>query len=118
MKMNDIVEGAMDDLGLKGHGSELDLDIDPNKEVFKNKQVSVQLKNITDYPKGGEVKTDDGKSIPVSQKQAVDILSKGYIGLAPVLGIKPKYARDPDAKDEVMKQMQTSAGLEKILAGI
>ena len=118
MKMNDIVEGAMDDFGLGDHGRELVKDIDPNKEVFKNKQVSVQLKNILDYPKGGTVKTDDGKSVPVSQKQAQTILSKGYIGLAPVLGIKPKYARDPDAKDEVMKQMQMSAGLEKILAGI
>ena len=118
MKMNDIVEGTMDDLGLRVHGSELDKDIDPNKEVFKAPQVSVQLKKITDYPEGGKVKTDDGKSVPVSQKQAMAILQKGYIGLAPALGITPKYARDPDAKDEVMKQMQTSAGLVKILAGM
>ena len=30
--MTDVVaEGTLDDLGLKGHGSELDKDIDPNK---------------------------------------------------------------------------------------
>ena len=119
MKINELLkEGpSFADLGLKGLGSELDKDYD-DKEVFKQPQVSVQLRKISDYPKGGEVKTDDGKTIPVSQDQAKAILQRGYIGIAPLLGIKPKYARDPDAADEVMKQIQMSAGFSKVLAGL
>ena len=110
-----ITEGDMDDLGLSKHGSELDIDIDPNKEVFKQPQMFVQMRKASDYPDGMVVKTDDGEEVKVSQGEAKFISQKGPKGLAPVFGIHPSGARDPDAEEAVMKELQNSKGLMKVL---
>jgi len=108
-------EDDMADLGLKGHGSELDIDIDPNKEKFKNPQMMVQLRKVADYPEGGTVKTDDGQEIKVSQREARMISQIQPSKLGPVFGIHPKMARDPDADEAIINKLQTSDGLMKVL---
>lgn len=116
MKLKHLMnEDDMADLGLKGHGSELDIDIDPNKEKFKNPQMMVQLRKVADYPDGGTVKTDDGKEIKVSGREARMISQIQPSKLGPVFGIHPKMARDPDADEAIINKLQTSDGLMKVL---
>lgn len=111
-----MTEGDMDDLGLKGHGDELDIDIDPNQEKFKEPQMMVQLRKLADYPDGGMVKTDDGKEIKVSGREARTISSINPISkLGPIFGIHPKMARDPNADEAIINKLQTSNGIEKVL---
>ena len=66
-------EGSMDDLGLRGHGDELDQD-DEGGEGFKNEGMFSQLGKILDTQGGADpiktVKTDDGQEIAVSPDQA------------------------------------------------
>ena len=78
MKMKDIVkEGTLDDLGLKGHGDELDNDEKDLGTGFTNKPIFDQLGAILDTRTGDDpissVKTDDGKELPVSPRQAVNL---------------------------------------------
>jgi hypothetical protein len=73
MKMKDIVKEDLDDLGLKGHGSELDRD-DDGDEGFKQPSMFEQLGKILDSQGNpnpiDSVKTDDGKVIKVTAQQA------------------------------------------------
>ena len=76
MKMKDIVkEGTLDDLGLRGHGDELDNDEKDIGKGFTNDPIFDQLGQILDTRTGDDpissVKTDDGKELPVSPQQAV-----------------------------------------------
>ena len=75
MKLKDIMnEGHMDDLGLKGYGSELD---DPDKDMgksFKGDSMFDQLGKILDSSGNPNpikhVMTDDGEKVEVSPQQA------------------------------------------------
>lgn len=66
-------EGSMDDLGLRGHGDELDQD-DEGGKGFDNENMFGQLGKILDTQGGADpiktVRTDDGKEIEVSPEQA------------------------------------------------
>jgi hypothetical protein len=78
MKMKDIVkEGTLDDLGLRGHGDELDNDEKDIGKGFTNDPIFDQLGQILDTRTGdnpiSSVKTDDGKELPVSPRQAVNL---------------------------------------------
>tara|TARA_B110000503_G_C7052853_1_gene373108 strand:- start:635 stop:1012 length:378 start_codon:yes stop_codon:yes gene_type:complete len=78
MKMKDIVkEGTLDDLGLRGHGDELDNDEKDIGKGFTNDPIFDQLGQILDTRTGDDpissVKTDDGKELPVSPRQAVNL---------------------------------------------
>jgi hypothetical protein len=78
MKMKDIVkEGTLDDLGLRGHGDELDNDEKDLGKGFTNDPIFDQLGQILDTRTGdnpiSSVKTDDGKELPVSPRQAVNL---------------------------------------------
>ena len=117
MKLTHLIsEDDMADLGLKGHGSELDIDMDPNAEKFKQPQMMVQLRKVADYPEGGTVKTDDGDEIKVSNREARMITAISPIAkLGPVFGIHPKMARDPDADEAIIAKLQTTDGINKVL---
>jgi len=76
--MKDIVkEGTLDDLGLRGHGDELDNDEKDIGKGFTNDPIFDQLGQILDTRTGDDpissVKTDDGKELPVSPRQAVNL---------------------------------------------
>jgi hypothetical protein len=76
--MKDIVkEGTLDDLGLRGHGDELDNDEKDLGKGFTNDPIFDQLGQILDTRTGdnpiSSVKTDDGKELPVSPRQAVNL---------------------------------------------
>lgn len=76
--MKDIVkEGTLDDLGLRGHGDELDNDEKDIGKGFTNDPIFDQLGQILDTRTGdnpiSSVKTDDGKELPVSPRQAVNL---------------------------------------------
>ena len=76
--MKDIVkEGTLDDLGLRGHGDELDNDEKDIGKGFTNGPIFDQLGQILDTRTGDDpissVKTDDGKELPVSPRQAVNL---------------------------------------------
>lgn len=102
--------------GLKGHGSGLDKDIDPNKKRYNNDSlVSVQAGKLSDYPDGGEIETDDGEKIHVSQQEAKFIRNLELKKLAPYFGIEYNMARDPDADDAIQTKLQSSEGLMKLL---
>ena len=116
MKMKDLNEAFdSDDFGLKGHGAELDKDIDPNAKRYNNELVIAQAGKLSDYPDGGEIETDDGEKIPVSQQEARFIRNLELKKLAPYFGIEYKMARDPDADDAVQTKLQSSEGLMKLL---
>lgn len=108
MKMNEIdkklSEIDFSDLGLKGHGSELDKD--DEDEGFKKERMFLQLGKIVDSrgnPKPlDSVKTDDGKVVKVTPMQAQVIMK--YEQNVPQQG---------GQKDKFMRMIQSSDGLEK-----
>ena len=74
MKLKDIMnEGDVDDLGLKGYGSELDQDDDGGKG-FKGDPMFDQLGKILDSQSNPNpittVQTDDGETVKVTPQQA------------------------------------------------
>jgi hypothetical protein len=76
MKIKDIVkEGTLDDLGLRGHGDELDNDEKDIGRGFENTSVFDQLGAVLDTRTGDSpistIKTDDGKELKVTPQQAV-----------------------------------------------
>jgi len=76
MKMKDIVkEGTLDDLGLRGHGDELDNDEKDIGRGFEKTSVFDQLGAVLDTRTGDDpistIKTDDGKELKVTPQQAV-----------------------------------------------
>lgn len=105
----------MADLGLKGHGSELDVDADAEKPGFSKDQVIVQLRKLADYPDGGVVYTDDGEEIKVSNREARMLAQVQPSKLGPLFGLKSMMARDPDMDAKVLAKLQTSDGLNKVL---
>ena len=116
MKMKDLNEAFDDDdFGLKGHEDPADTDIDPNKKRYVQDLITVQAGKFADYPDGGEIVTDDGDKIPVSQQEARLIRNLEMKKLAPLFGIEYKMMRDPDADDAVQTKLQSSEGLMKLL---
>ncbi len=78
MKMKDIVkEGTLDDLGLRGHGDELDNDEKDIGKGFEKTSIFDQLGAVLDTRTGDDpitsVKTDDGKELNVTARQAVNL---------------------------------------------
>lgn len=115
--MKDLNEAFdSDDFGLKGHGAELDKDIDPNAKRYNNDSlVTVQAGKLADYSDGGEIETDDGEMIKVSQQEARFIRNLELKKLAPYFGIEYKMARDPEVDDAIQTKLQSSEGLMKLL---
>lgn len=106
MKISELLEGTMDDLGLKGHGAELDSD-DDGADAFdvKGERMAVQLMKVADSQKGeGKVKTDDGDVMTVSSRTAQSILD---MERSPNL--------KPAQKEQIAKMVQTTAGLQKLI---
>ena len=105
MKLKDIMnEGHMDDLGLKGYGSELD---DPDKDMgksFKGDSMFDQLGKILDSAGNPNpikhVVTDDGEKVEVTPQQA-----KVLRQLLTAEGMKP------NVKMQFTKDLQKSATL-------
>lgn len=108
MKMNEIdkklSEIDFSDLGLKGHGSELDKD--DEDEGFKETRMFLQLGKIVDSRGNPNpiktVKTDDGKTVEVSPNQAQVIMK-----------YEQTLTQQGGQKDKFMRQIQMSDGLEK-----
>ena len=76
--MKDIVkEGTLDDLGLRGHGDELDNDEKDIGKGFEKTSIFDQLGAVLDTRTGDDpitsVKTDDGKELNVTARQAVNL---------------------------------------------
>jgi len=74
--MKDIVkEGTLDDLGLRGHGDELDNDEKDIGRGFEKTSVFDQLGAVLDTRTGDDpissIKTDDGMELKVTPQQAV-----------------------------------------------
>ena len=117
--MTDVYEGAMDDFGLKGHGSELDKDIDPNAKRYDNDAlVTVQAGKLADYADGGEIETNDGEMIKVSQSEAKFIRQVPMKNLAGLFNVKYAMARDPEADDAIQTKLQDSEGLNLLLRAL
>jgi len=112
MKMTDIVEGTIDDLKLRGHGSELDRDDDDSVAVkLKGEPMQVQLMRIEDSEEDDDIKnpvrsvvTSDNKKIRVERPEAVAILK----------ALKSPTGK-PEQKLQLQKKIQDSAGLIHIL---
>ena len=108
MKMNEIdkklSEIDFSDLGLKGHGRELDKD--DEDEGFKETRMFLQLGKIVDSRGNPNpiktVKTDDGKTVEVSPNQAQVIMK-----------YEQTLTQQGGQKDKFMRQIQMSDGLEK-----
>jgi hypothetical protein len=109
MKMKDIVkEGTLDDLGLRGHGSELDNDEKDIGKGFEKTSIFDQLGAVLDTRTGDDpittVQTDDGKELNVSPRQAVNLRR-----LLTAEGMKPQL------KLQFTKDIQMSNNLHDFL---
>jgi len=102
MKINDMYEG--DDL-------DFDMSVGGDSETdFEQEAMQVQLMKIEDSEDHPDiknpirtVKTDDGKQIRVERPMAVALMK--------IL----KMQMPPDTKMKIMKDIQNSAGLEKMM---
>jgi|TARA_B100001094_G_C17638053_1_gene533679 hypothetical protein len=116
MKMTDVVaEGTLDDLGLKGHGRELDKDIDPMKKRYDQDLITVQAGKLSDYQDGGEIVTDGGAKHRISNQEAKLIRNLDMKKLAPLFGVEYAMARDPEADDKIQTALQSEEGFTKLL---
>lgn len=107
--MKDIVkEGTLDDLGLRGHGSELDNDEKDIGKGFEKTSIFDQLGAVLDTRTGDDpittVQTDDGKELNVSPRQAVNLRR-----LLTAEGMKPQL------KLQFTKDIQMSNNLHDFL---
>ena len=107
--MKDIVkEGTLDDLGLRGHGSELDNDEKDIGKGFEKTSILDQLGAVLDTRTGDDpstsVKTDDGKELNVTARQAVNLRR-----LLTAEGMKPQL------KLQFTKDIQMSNNLHDFL---
>tara|TARA_B100000945_G_scaffold318631_1_gene323919 strand:+ start:549 stop:1028 length:480 start_codon:yes stop_codon:yes gene_type:complete len=108
-----IHEGDMDDLGLKGHGSELDRDepeFDPTSKRDKFSMVD-QLARILDS-RGNpnpidSITTKDGSSIKITMDQAANLLR--------LLKRQTANFTDREEKDQFRKDIETKVGLVPFL---
>ena len=67
---------------------------------------------------GGDIKTVDGKNIPVTQDEAKylsQFAGNAVSALYPLFGIEPTFARDPEARDKATEIFSTSDGVMKVL---
>jgi hypothetical protein len=101
MKINEMYEG--DDL-------DFDMSIAKPETDFSQEAMQIQLMKIEDSEDDPDiknpirtVKTDDGKEMRVERPEAIALLK--------IL----KMSMPPDTKMKIMKDMQMSAGLEKML---
>ena len=116
MKMTDVVaEGTLDDLSLKGHGRELDKDIDPMKKRYDQDLITVQAGKLSDYQDGGEIVTDGGAKHRISNQEAKLIRNLDMKKLAPLFGVEYAMARDPEADDKIQTALQSEEGFTKLL---
>ncbi len=114
--MTDVVaEGTLDDLGLKGHGRELDKDIDPMKKRYDQDLITVQAGKLSDYQDGGEIVTDGGAKHRISNQEARLIRNLDMKKLAPLFGVEYAMARDPEADDKIQTALQSEEGFTKLL---
>ncbi len=114
--MTDVVaEGTLDDLGLKGHGRELDKDIDPMKKRYDQDLITVQAGKLSDYQDGGEIVTDGGAKHRISNQEAKLIRNLDMKKLAPLFGVEYAMARDPEADDKIQTALQSEEGFTKLL---
>ena len=94
------------DLGLKGHGSELDKD--DEDEGFKQERMFMQLGKIVDSrgnPKPlDSVKTDDGKTIMCKSSTAKKIMD-----------MERSITQQGGKKEKFMNMIQKSDGLNKVI---
>ena len=107
--MKDIVkEGTLDDLGLRGHGSELDNDEKDIGKGFEKTSIFDQLGAVLDTRTGDDpittVQTDDGTELNVSPRQAVNLRR-----LLTAEGMKPQL------KLQFTKDIQMSNNLHDFL---
>ena len=106
MKINEFYEG--NDINFD---AELDKDDDYGSETnFKQEAMQVQLMKVSDSEPGPDIKnplrtvtTDDGDTVRVEHGEAVAMLK--------ILQMPMK----PDKKMEIMKQIQTTDGLNQML---
>lgn len=114
--MTDVVaEGTLDDLGLKGHGRELDKDIDPMKKRYDQDLITVQAGKLSDYQDGGEIVTDGGAKHRISNQEAKLIRNLDMKKLAPLFGVEYAMARDPEEDDKIQTALQSEEGFTKLL---
>ena len=117
MKLKDILkEDEFDDLGLKGVGSELDMDddkYDPEKDKFS---ITDQLGKMLDSrgnpnPKNS-VETRDGATVQLTMDQAANLMS--LLKRPPVNGAdteeKKQFQRDISKKDGLMPFLDANDG--------
>tara|TARA_B110000208_G_C11788796_1_gene436643 strand:- start:736 stop:1167 length:432 start_codon:yes stop_codon:yes gene_type:complete len=114
MKINEFVEAEFDpeyNPEFDRHGKELDSDDGDDLTNFKQEAMQVQLMKISDSADDENIKnpvrtvvTDDGKTHRVEHNEAEALLR--------ILGANIK----PQTKIKIMKDMQTSKGLDTMLA--
>lgn len=117
MKLKDILkEDEFDDLGLKGVGSELDVDddkYDPEKDKFS---ITDQLGKMLDSrgnpnPKNS-VETRDGATVQLTMDQAANLMS--LLKRPPVNGTdteeKKQFQRDISKKEGLMPFLDANDG--------
>jgi hypothetical protein len=103
MKINEMYEGDDLDFDMSVKG-------DDDMTNFKQEAMQVQLMKIADSAEDDDIKnpvrtvtTDDGKEMRVEHGEAEALLKILQMGMK------------PDVKMKIMKDMQTSDGLEKML---
>jgi len=114
MRIKEFVEDEFDmdyRPGLDKHGMELDKDDDGDMTNFKQEAMQVQLMKVADSAEDDDIKnpvrsvtTDDGKEHRVEHAEAEALLR--------VLSANIK----PQVKVKIMKDIQTSKGLQTMLA--
>ena len=117
MKLKDILkEGDFDDLGLKGYGSELDMDddkYDPEKDKFSiTDQLGKMLDSRGNPNPLNSVETRDGATIQLTMDQAANLMS--LLKRPPVNGTdteeKKQFQKDISKKDGLMPFLDANDG--------
>jgi len=111
MKLKDILkEGDFDDLGLKGLGSELDVDndYDPEKDKFSmTKQLGKMLDSRGNPNPLNSVETRDGSTHQLTMDQAANLMS--------LLKRPPVNGSDRQEKEQFQKDISKKEGLMPFL---
>ena len=117
MKLKDILkEDEFDDLGLKGVGSELDVDddkYDPEKDKFSiTDQLGKMLDSRGNLNPKNSVETRDGATVQLTMDQAANLMS--LLKRPPVNGTdteeKKQFQRDISKKEGLMPFLDANDG--------